>query len=163
MRVRRRKSRIVWPPRLWTVNGWLILGGWVSLALGTVGALLPLLPTVPFYLLAAYLFSRGSKVLHRWIRSRRYIGPAIKDWENGHVIRTPAKWMATGGMALLSLSTLWFVYRRAWLFIMLCTIYSSVLIFIWTRPSKKTPDEKQSRPSPLTKPLDSPEKVNLKK
>lgn len=44
---------------------WISLGI-ISLVLGTVGIVLPLLPTVPFYLLTIFCFSRGSKRLHQW-------------------------------------------------------------------------------------------------
>lgn len=40
--------------------------GCISLALGCLGAALPILPTVPFLLLTLYCFSRGSERLHRW-------------------------------------------------------------------------------------------------
>lgn len=45
--------------------GWLILGC-IGLGLGAAGAVLPLLPSVPFLLLAAFSFARGSERLHNW-------------------------------------------------------------------------------------------------
>lgn len=44
---------------------WLAIG-WLSFALGTAGIFLPLLPTVPFYLLTLFCFSKGSQRLHQW-------------------------------------------------------------------------------------------------
>lgn len=44
---------------------WIGLGI-LSLILGTAGIVLPLLPTVPFYLLTIFCFSKGSKRLHQW-------------------------------------------------------------------------------------------------
>ena len=43
-----------------------IIGGCISLGLGTLGAVLPLLPVVPFLLLAAICFARSSRRLHSW-------------------------------------------------------------------------------------------------
>ena len=47
--------------------GWLTLG-FLSLALGTAGIVLPLLPTVPFYMLTVFCFAKGSNRLHDWFR-----------------------------------------------------------------------------------------------
>lgn len=44
---------------------WIALG-FTSLALGTVGIILPILPTVPFYMLTAFCFTKSSKRLHSW-------------------------------------------------------------------------------------------------
>lgn len=44
---------------------WIILG-LLSLGVGTIGIILPILPTVPFYLLAMYSFAKGSKKIHKW-------------------------------------------------------------------------------------------------
>lgn len=44
---------------------WLILGC-SCLALGTVGVVLPILPTVPFYMATVFCFAKGSKRLHQW-------------------------------------------------------------------------------------------------
>lgn len=44
---------------------WMILG-LLSLGVGTIGIILPILPTVPFYLLAMYSFAKGSKKIHKW-------------------------------------------------------------------------------------------------
>jgi uncharacterized membrane protein YbaN (DUF454 family) len=66
---------------------WLILGV-VALALGTAGALLPLLPTVPFVLLAAFCFARGHPPLEAWLLRHPRLGPPIITWrERGAISR----------------------------------------------------------------------------
>lgn len=59
---------------------------WVALAalsfgIGVVGIFVPLLPTTEFMLGAIYCASKGSPRFEAWIRSRRYVGPLIKNWE----------------------------------------------------------------------------------
>lgn len=44
---------------------WCMLGC-INLALGTVGVVLPILPTVPFYMLTLFCFAKSSKKLHSW-------------------------------------------------------------------------------------------------
>ncbi|HCY55353.1 MAG TPA: DUF454 domain-containing protein, partial [Oceanicaulis sp.] len=58
---------------------WLFLGV-VSSGLGLAGTVLPLLPTTPFALLAAFCFSRSSESLKNWIETRPGIAPVLADW-----------------------------------------------------------------------------------
>ena len=69
----------------------LFILGWVSVLLGLIGALLPVIPTTPFIILAAYLFSKSSPRVHSWLTSLPYFGDAIIDWETNRVIRPRAK------------------------------------------------------------------------
>ncbi len=56
--------------------------GVVSVALGTAGIILPLLPTTPFLLLAAYLFAKSSPRWHDWLIHQKHLGPYIHAWRN---------------------------------------------------------------------------------
>ncbi len=69
---------------------WMLSGG-VSLALGLAGVVLPLLPTTPFVLLAAYCFARSSPRLHDWLLGHRIFGPMIRDWTEHRAIPPRAK------------------------------------------------------------------------
>ena len=76
---------------------WFLIGG-SSLGLGTAGIFLPLLPTVPFYLLAAYGFSKSSTRIHSWLLNHKVFGPDIRNWNENRVIHRRAKLMALAGM-----------------------------------------------------------------
>lgn len=67
----------------------LYLGlGFASVALGALGVVLPLLPTVPFMLLAAFFFARSSPRLEAWIVGHQRFGPHVRAWrERGAISR----------------------------------------------------------------------------
>lgn len=110
--------------------------GWLCLALGFIGIFLPVLPTTPFALLAAYFFSKSSEKLHGWLLNQKHLGPLIKNWERYGVIRRKAKVLATVTMVVLFSYTTLFVPVRYEIKILVNLIGVAVLTFIWTRPSE---------------------------
>ena len=64
---------------------WAMLG-LLAMALAIIGVVLPLLPTVPFLLLAAFCFARSSQKLHRWLISHKTFGPMIIAWTTSGAI-----------------------------------------------------------------------------
>ena len=108
--------------------------GLVCVALAFVGILLPLLPTVPFLLLAAFFFANSSDRLHNWIMDHNIFGPMIDDWQSSGVIRPGAKKAATVSIAaVFGLS--FFLGVPTWIVLTQSVVLSCVLIFIWSRPS----------------------------
>lgn len=110
---------------------WLI-SGTLSLALGIVGAFLPLLPTTPFLLLAAFCLSRSSPAFHRWLVNHRTLGPPIRDWEENRAISRKGKIAATVAIGLTPPLTLLFG-PPWWALAAQAAILAAVLTFIWTR------------------------------
>ncbi|WP_198438310.1 YbaN family protein [Moritella sp. F3] len=58
----------------------LLLAGCLAVTLGVLGIFLPLLPTVPFLLLAAACFSRSSRKLQLWLFNHHYLGPYLTNY-----------------------------------------------------------------------------------
>lgn len=85
------------------INGLLWLAGVISLVLGIVGAFLPVMPTVPFVLLAAACWGRASPRFHAWLLQTKYFGPLIKNWEEKRAIPKRGKYLA---WIMMSISTL---------------------------------------------------------
>jgi len=79
---------------------WMMVG-WTSVCLGVVGAFLPLLPTTPFLLLAAYAFSRSSQRLHNWLITHPKLGPPIEAWRAHRAISRQLKIYASFSMLLV--------------------------------------------------------------
>jgi uncharacterized membrane protein YbaN (DUF454 family) len=78
---------------------WLV-SGLVATALGLVGIVLPLLPTTPFLLLAAFCFARSSPALHDWIVHHPRLGPPLRDWRDHGAISRRAKTAAVAMLAI---------------------------------------------------------------
>lgn len=82
------------PHLLWTAAGLLSLGT------GIIGIFLPLLPTTPLVLLAAFCFGKGSPRLRRWLLAHKRFGPMIEDWQKNGAIAPRAKRAAVIAMAV---------------------------------------------------------------
>lgn len=111
----------------------LFIIGWLSFVLGIIGAFLPILPTTPFLILSAYLFSKSSPRFHAWLLDLPFAGPAIREWGDHRVVRPRAKILCTL-MIALSLGIIWtsekiLIEIKAGVTLILC----SVLIYVLTR------------------------------
>jgi len=111
---------------------WLLLG-LLSLGLGIVGAFLPLLPTVPLLLLAAFFFARSSDRLHNWLVSHKTWGPPIRDWsERGAIGRKPKVYASASILVTFGIS-IW-LGLSAGILVVQAVVLSAVSVFIWSRP-----------------------------
>ena len=75
------------------------VAGLLSLGLGVVGAILPLMPTVPFLLLAVYFFARSNPTWEQRILDHPHWGPQVRDWRERRAISRRAKTLAISAMA----------------------------------------------------------------
>lgn len=113
---------------------WISVGA-LSVALGFVGIFVPLLPTTPFLLLAAFAFSKGSERLHTWLVEHPTLGPPIKDWQEHGAISRKAKILATVSMvAVLLISVLLGV--PTWALLSQGAVLCCVAFFLWSRPER---------------------------
>lgn len=65
--------------------------GFMFIVLGVLGVFLPLLPTTPFILVAAYFFSKSSDRWHQWLLANKVFGPILYNWECSRCIPYFAK------------------------------------------------------------------------
>ncbi len=114
--------------------GYRILA-YTSLSLAIAGIVLPLLPTTPFVLLAAWSAGRGSPEFHRWLHNHRTFGPIIENWQTHRAVPVRAKWLACA-MLLTSWSILFASGASMWLLAGLGVFFCGLLVFLFTRPSR---------------------------
>jgi uncharacterized membrane protein YbaN (DUF454 family) len=114
-------------------RGFYFILGLVAVALAVLGALLPLLPTTPFLLVAAWAFARSSPRLEAKLLAHARFGPMIADWRRAGAIDRRAKRVS----ALVMVATL-VGGALAGLSMTLLAVQAAVLAavswFIWTRP-----------------------------
>jgi len=116
-------------PKRWL---WITLGT-LSLALGTLGLFLPLLPTTVFILIVAFAFARSSPALHDWIMAHKVFGPMIRNWNEHGAIPTKAKVLTV--ISILASFGLSFVFHLpVWAITFQGISLLIVALFVLTRP-----------------------------
>ncbi|MEM6267616.1 MAG: YbaN family protein [Pseudomonadota bacterium] len=96
--------------RLYFAAGLLFTG------LGAVGAVLPLLPTVPFLLVAVFCFARSNPEWERKILEHPTWGPQIRDWQERRAISRRAK-IASIATIAAGVGFTWFTLGHPWVWI----------------------------------------------
>ncbi|HNS32661.1 MAG TPA: YbaN family protein [bacterium] len=92
----------------------LIVSGTISASIGIIGMFLPVLPTTPFLLLAAFFYSRSSGRFYKWLLSNRLCGTYIRNYVEGKGIPARQKiltlimlWLTIGYSTFYLISIMW--------------------------------------------------------
>ena len=112
--------------------GWLVIG-LVALVLGAIGIALPLLPTTPFVLLAAFAFAQSSEKLHQWLLDHNVFGPLIDNWQRHGAISRRAKVVSVVSMAAVLAVSLVMAAPMAVIIVQL-VVLGAAAGFVLTRP-----------------------------
>lgn len=119
----------------------LLIIGWLAMALATLGVILPLLPTTPFLLLAAWCFARSSPRFHHSLLHRSLFGPYLRHWQKHRALPPKAK----GRMVVFTVITfavsLWLV-NILWVRLLLVCLLCILILFMLRLPVVEDPQEK---------------------
>jgi len=118
----------------------LIACGWIAIAGGVIGIFLPLVPTVPFLLLAVACFARSSERFHTWLVEHNHLGPLLRDYLNGAGIPFRAKTIAIG-MIWVSFTSSTVLFARAfWLKALLIGMAAAITLYLLYLPTAPDPN-----------------------
>ena len=109
-----------------------------------LGALLPLLPTTPFLLLASWCFFRGSPRIHAWLHRSRWFGPTLDDWDHYHGIRKSMKYRTVLLVAAVVAGSLVLNSLPWWMKYLVLGLVAIGLSMIWHVPT--LPDDAPRAP-----------------
>ena len=109
---------------------------WFFVALAVIGIFLPVLPTTPFLLLAAFFYAKSSVVFYNWIMNHRWFGPPLRSWKtSGSISRKNKIW----AVSLIWLSLGYSILEVVPLMIGKVTLFIiglSLTVFLISRPEK---------------------------
>lgn len=107
--------------------------GLLSLGLGGIGIFLPVMPTVPFLLVAAWAFSRSSPRLRQKILDHATYGPHVRAWQEHGAVGRVAKLWAVLAMSFGIIIAVW-MSLPLWLIAAQASICTAVGVYVVTRP-----------------------------
>ncbi|SDW15874.1 YbaN family protein [Marinobacter mobilis] len=107
---------------------------YLCVGLAIAGAILPLLPTTVFVLIAAWAAGRSSPEFESWLLNHRWFGPTILNWRARQVVPPRAKAMAC---TMLAVSWLILFYNGfpVWLLVSLGVFFCGLAAYLLSRPS----------------------------
>jgi uncharacterized membrane protein YbaN (DUF454 family) len=118
------------------VRALYVVFGVFFLALGTVGTILPLIPTTFPIILAGFFFARSSERFDTWLVHHRLFGPLIRDWRAGLGFSPRAKAVALSAIAVtFTISIVW-VIEHAGVRIGLGLLAVGICLYILRLPTK---------------------------
>lgn len=108
----------------------LFMVAWLAIMLGTLGIVLPLLPTTPFFILALFCFSKSSPRFQHWLLNLPGIGDDLQRWQRDKKIDKKRKPTIYLTIVLSFFISICMLYDRLLLQLMLLLIMFVLLIYI---------------------------------
>jgi uncharacterized membrane protein YbaN (DUF454 family) len=109
----------------------LIVLGWFFVVLGIIGAVLPIMPTTVFLIIALGIFSKSSPRFHQMLLNNRWFGEDLRQWEQSKTMSRQSKQKATIIIVLSFGVSITILHHRVGLQIMLIVLALILLAIIW--------------------------------
>jgi uncharacterized membrane protein YbaN (DUF454 family) len=123
--------------RVSTSKRFLYLGlAYLCVGLGIAGVFLPILPTTPFLLVAAWAAPKASPRLDAWLHEHPRFGPMLRAWRDERAVPTRAKWLACS-LLLLSWVILLVTASSPWIPVGTALLFIVVAAYVTTRPAPR--------------------------
>ena len=110
--------------------------GTLFVGLGTLGVLLPVLPTTPFLLLAAACYARSSPRFYNWLLNNKIFGPTIRQWREDGSVPLKTKVLAIALLGLTLGTSVVFFVPKLYVRLALLLIGAWVIYFILRLPTR---------------------------
>lgn len=125
----------------------IFLGGFISLILGIIGIVLPILPTTPFLLLASAAFAKSSERFHKWLLNNKILGAYIKNYREGKGLPLKIKLITISFLWITIIISILLLMKLFWVQIVLICIAIAVSIHISLIKPKLLEENKQTNES----------------
>ena len=113
----------------------MVLDRYFPALYNALGIFLPLLPTTPLAILAAFLFARSSERAHRWLLRHRVFGPIVRDWHERRCVPERAKWAAIALVFVAFSISLLVVPNCVYGYATLFLVGSALIVFLAMLPT----------------------------
>lgn len=106
----------------------------VALGLGVVGAVLPVMPTVPFVILSAWAAGKGWPALEEWLLNHRWLGPPVVKWRERGAIPRRMKALSSVMMTSSAVGLQFFERVPLGVRVAIPLVMVALGVWVWTRP-----------------------------
>ena len=108
----------------------IFIGGFISLILGIIGLVIPILPTTPFLLLASAAFAKSSERFNNWLLNNKILGAYIKNYREGKGLPLKIKAITLSLLWITIIISIIFLMHLFWVQVVLICIAIVVSIHI---------------------------------
>ena len=108
----------------------LIIAGFISLGLGCVGIVLPILPTAPFLLLTSFCFVKSSVKFNKWFLNTKLYKKYLENFQKNKVMTVKGELFLLLGVSTMLLTSMYFINNKVMTIVFTCLIFFKYLYFV---------------------------------